>query len=64
MAPGFLAFLGRMNWVDRIGLLDASVFKGDTIAGTLDTFGATGHFKGWRCARCQAITLDVAAGVL
>ncbi|HYK92591.1 MAG TPA: PF20097 family protein [Thermoplasmata archaeon] len=63
MSPGYLAFLNRLNWVDRIGMMDASVFKGETIVGMLDTVGMTGHLAGWRCPNCRIMTLDYGAGV-
>ena len=56
MAPGFAALLSRMNWVERIGLLDDAPFKGETLLPI--PLMATAHLPGYRCAGCALVTLD------
>ena len=56
MRPGFAALLSRMNWVEKIGLLDDAPFKGDTLVPL--PLVTTTHVPGFRCAGCQIVTLD------
>jgi uncharacterized protein DUF6487 len=56
MQPGFAALINRMNWVERIGVFDASVFKGETMV-PMPLVGAA-HIPGFRCASCRIATLD------
>jgi hypothetical protein len=62
MSPGYLAMIGRANWVDSIGYFDASVFKGETVIGNLDVILSTAHLRGWRCTGCGLMTIDYRAG--
>jgi hypothetical protein len=56
MQPTFAALINRMNWVERISPLDASVFKGDTMVPLPLVGGA--HIPGFRGASCRVATLD------
>ena len=63
MSPGFVAFGGRTNWVDEIGINDAAWYKGEALVAFLD-MTSTVHLQAWRCQKCALIVMDYGAGLL
>ncbi len=64
MATGFVAIGGRMNWVDKMGVWDARVFKGESLITLMDTSSKVPHFRSWRCKQCGWVLMDYGRGFL
>jgi hypothetical protein len=60
MAPGYLAFAGRANWVDQLGVMDAAWGSGDTVVPVPRI--RVPHLIAWRCERCRLVLADYGAG--
>jgi len=63
MSEGYVASAYRLNWVDHVGLMDATVFKGDPLVGVTDTLGGTAHIHSWRCTDCKVVLMDYGARI-
>ena len=60
MTPGFLAFGGRVNWVDEIGFADASPLKGETVVAGMEIgFGFSAHREAHRCFACDLVLFKI-----
>lgn len=63
LAYGFLASQGRLNWVDHLGSLDVSPFKGTALIPMMSGVRAP-HFRGWMCDPCGLLIVDFGSGIL